>query len=374
MSPAARGAPTPRPRRWDRLVAFVLRDNGDPGGVHLPLRRLGLPGWVWRLLTWVLAVADLVLLTRTPWAYLGLFLLFPLIWLVYTRYWANVAGLAVLGAGIVAVEHLQGNTRGWATALVAVLISLVTGTWVTVVQIGRARAEALLSAKAEALTALARAQEQLAAAEHAAGAAAERERWAREVHDTLAQGFVSVATLAQAAQVELEEPGHQGPKALRGRLAQIEEVARDNLIEARALVTGQGPSALSEGGLGQALERLVASQERHGLRISLSTELPEGLAPALQIVVLRLVQEALSNVVRHARAERVDVVVAPENGTLVAVVQDDGVGALGAPEGAGLGGMRSRVADMGGELSITALREPGAKGRPGTVIRVRMPL
>ena len=162
--------------------------------------------------------------------------------------------------------------------------------------------------------------------------------------------------------------------AVQDRLVQIEEVARDNLIEARALVSGQGPSALREGGLEGALQRLVRAQGRYGLEVSLSTALPEDLPLALQIVVLRLVQEALSNVVRHARAEHAGVAVGVEDAGLVVVVRDDGVGALGAPEGSGLRGMRSRVADLGGEVSIAALPSPAAHARPGTVIRVRMPL
>ena len=147
-----------------------------------------------------------------------------------------------------------------------VLLCLVTGTWVTRVQMARADLMSALAAKERAMEALARTQGELAAAEHAAGAAAERERWAREVHDTLAQGFVSVVALSQAARAELDEPEQEGAPALHERLAQIEEVSRDNLTEARALVTGRGPSALRCGGLDAALRRLARAQGRvHGV-------------------------------------------------------------------------------------------------------------
>ena len=361
-------------RRWDRFVDFVSRGNGRPGGVHVPLSRLGLPGRAWRLLTWALALADLVALTRTMWACLGFFLVFLLLWLVHTRYWAAAAAVVVFGAGIAAALFVQGEEDWWQAALVTVLVCLVTGTWVTRVQMARADLMSALAAKERAMEALARTQGELAAAEHAAGAAAERERWAREVHDTLAQGFVSVVALSQAARAELDEPEQEGAPALHERLAQIEEVSRDNLTEARALVTGRGPSALRCGGLDAALRRLARAQGRRGVEVSLRAPAPADLPPALQVVVLRLVQEALSNVVRHARAERADVLVSAHDGELVVVVEDDGVGAGGAPEGTGLTGMRSRVESLGGTLVVAPLRADGPGGRNGTVIEARMPL
>ena len=96
------------------------------------------------------------------------------------------------------------------------------------------------------------------------------------------------------------------------------------------------------------------------MEVSLCAPAPADLPPALQVVVLRLVQEALSNVVRHARAERADVLVPHHDGELVVVVGDDGVGAGGAPEGTGLTGMRSRVESLGSTLTINPARAPNA--------------
>ena len=368
------GGTEPATGRWDRLVDFVSRGNGRPGGVHVPLSRLGLPGRAWRVLTWALAAADLVALTRTMWACFGFFFVFLLLWLVHTRYWAAAAAVVVFGVGIAAALFVQGEKDWWQAALVTVLVCLVTGTWVTRVQMARADLMTALADKERAMEALARTQGELAAAEHAAGAAAERERWAREVHDTLAQGFVSVVALSQAARAELEAAGEGPHPVLHGRLAQIEETARDNLIEARALVTGRAPSALHSGGLEAVLQRLVGAQGHHGVEASLSAGPPADLTPGLQVVVLRLVQEALSNVVRHSRAERAEVLVSAHDGELVVTVGDDGVGVGGAPEGIGLTGMRSRVESLGGTLVIAPLRADGAGGRHGTVIEARMPL
>ena len=190
---------TPGRRRRDRLVAFASRGNECPGSVHDPLHRLGLPGWAWRLLTWTLVAVDLTALTRTRWAYAGFFLIFPMLWLVHTRLWAAVLANLLFGAGFAGVLFVQGLEEWWVGPLVTILCSLIGGIWMTRIQMARADLMAALDAKDRAMEALVRTRGELAAAEHAAGAAAERERWAREVHDILAQGFVSVVALSQAA-------------------------------------------------------------------------------------------------------------------------------------------------------------------------------
>ena len=255
----------------------------------------------------------------------------------------------------------------------------MTGTWVTWVHIVRYEAIHALADKERALAALARTQDELVAAERAAGIAAEHERWSREVHDTLAQGFISVVNLAQTALNDLSE--HSGgdsgeARTLYGLLAEIEAVARDNLAEARALVAGESPSALRDDGLEAALRRLTRAPEHHGLDIVLVAELPAQMTSALEVAVLRIVQESLSNVVRHAQAGHVDVVVSvsSEAGELIITVADDGVGAGGAPEGTGLTGMRARVEALGGTLTVDPLQEPDERGRVGTVVEARMPL
>ena len=260
-----------------------------------------------------------------------------------------------------------------------VVVVLVTGTWVTWVHIVRYEAIHALADKEEALAALARTQSELVAAERAAGIAAERERWSREVHDTLAQGFISVVNLAQTALNDLAEGSRGDPRearAVHGLLAEIESVARDNLAEARALVAGESPCALRDDGLEAALRRLTRAQENHGLSISLIAELPAHMTSGLQVAVLRIVQESLSNVVRHSHASHVDVVVSvsSETGELIVTVADDGVGAGGVPEGTGLTGMRSRVETLGGTLTVDPLQEPDERGRVGTVVEARMPL
>ena len=368
---------------WPRDLCGKLRlaceGTDSPTGVYPPLDRADLPRWVWCVLTWTLAAATLLGVFYSDFASLTFFVVLPLLWWVYTKWWAAVVAHLVFAAGFAAVGYIKGDETWWINPLIMVIVVLVTGTWVTWVHIVRYEAIHALADKEEALAALARTQSELVAAERAAGIAAERERWSREVHDTLAQGFISVVNLAQTALNDLAESSGGDPREARavyGLLAEIESVARDNLAEARALVAGESPCALRDDGLQAALRRLTRAQENHGLSISLIAELPAHMTSGLQVAVLRIVQESLSNVVRHSHASHVDVVVSvsSETGELIVTVADDGVGAGGATEGTGLTGMRSRVETLGGTLTVDPLREPDERGRVGTVVEARMPL
>ena len=368
---------------WPRDLCGKLRlaceGTDSPTGVYPPLDRANLPRWVWCFLTWSMAAASLALVSYSELALLGFFIVLPMIWWVYTKWWTAVVGHLIFGAGFAAAGYLRGDEAWWVNSIIMVVVVLVTGTWVTWVHIVRYEAIHALADKEKALAALARTQGELVAAERAAGIAAEHERWSREVHDTLAQGFISVVNLAQTALNDLAESSGGDPRearAVHGLLAEIESVARDNLAEARALVAGESPSALRDDGLEAALRRLTRAPEHHGLDIVLVAELPAQMTSALEVAVLRIVQESLSNVVRHARAGRVDVVVSSssEAGELIITVADDGVGAGDAPEGTGLTGMRARVEALGGTLTVDPLQEPDERGRVGTVVEARMPL
>ncbi|BDA64697.1 sensor histidine kinase [Actinomyces capricornis] len=394
MEPA--GPTTPRTPATGRVRGGLRPGPGQPpAAVPAPriralLDRLGLPRWAWRLLAWGLTALTLVLLWWHTGAFVLFFAVYPLLWLAHDAFRRGVGATVLFGLGIAVVGSAAHDASWLATALISTGFSLLMGMWVRGVHVARAQAVQALADKQEALEALLAAQEGLAAAERAAGIAAERERWAREVHDTLAQGFVSVITLAQAAQaaqVEAALPGDPGAAASESapgeerrrretgeRLRQIEEIARENLAEARALVAGQGPRALQDSGLAAALERLAADQRRHGLEVALTTSLPEDLPVARQVAVLRTVQEALSNIVRHADATTAQVSTGVEDGEIVIAVSDDGRGTRGAPEGTGLSGMRARLESLGGTLTVDPLHAPDAQGCTGTVLEARMGL
>ncbi|MBE1876250.1 sensor histidine kinase [Myceligenerans pegani] len=216
------------------------------------------------------------------------------------------------------------------------------------------------------------AQDALARSHHAAGVEAERARIAREIHDTLAQGFTSVVMQAQAASAVLD--ADDGAEAARDRLGLIEETARDNLAEARALVAAFAPAPLKEQSLAEALGRLVARfGDETGLQAWFVADGVLGLPPSAEVVLLRVAQEGLANVRRHAAASAVEVRLTRVDDTVLLEVSDDGRGlpegfGFVAGEGFGLSGMRERVTTAGGSLSIG----PGETG--GTVLAVRLPL
>jgi signal transduction histidine kinase len=220
---------------------------------------------------------------------------------------------------------------------------------------------------------LERTRAELAELHHAQGMAAERERLAREVHDTLAQGYTSIVVLAQTAAAALP-PDADG---VAERLAMIEEVARENLAEARAMVAAFSPVALDSATLVEALERLV---ERFGRETGLATRLDTAalgdggadLTRSEEVVLLRGAQEALANVRRHAAATavvlRVSRVGTGESAQVSVHVEDDGVGFDPASaRGVGLAGLRDRAEEVGGAVDVVSA--PGE----GTRVTVRVP-
>lgn len=324
------------------------------------------------------ANAYLVLLVALTIAQVGfdnlgavlLFVAYSQIWFFSERRWQGVAWTALLsvGVGVRFAFLLRGSTQvEWLSSLgqlaVSLAFSIALGLWVT--QIAEQSEE-----RAALLAQLGAAQAELAATHHAAGVVAERERLAQEIHDTLAQGFTSVVMLAQTTSAELER-GNAG--AARGRVEQIEQVARQNLAEARALVAAFGPADLQDATLGEALGRLADRFTRQaGVRVSLLPGTPgaaTGLSREAQVALLRAAQEAMANVRRHAGATSVTLGLARVDGGVRLEVADDGRGiAPDAVEGQGLRGMRERARAAGGELQVDS--EPGA----GTRLTLTVPV
>jgi signal transduction histidine kinase len=165
---------------------------------------------------------------------------------------------------------------------------------------------------------------ELAAAHHEAGILSERQRLAGEIHDTLAQGFTSIVTLIQAAEAGLDAEA-SGP---RRHLDLALSAARENHAEARTLVTVLSPAALGSGNLGDALRRVTeATGAETGLRAHaevIGTVRP--LPTRTEVVLLRVGQEALANVRKHAAAQQVTVRLGYAEGKVQLAVADDGTG------------------------------------------------
>ncbi|WP_405422252.1 sensor histidine kinase [Streptomyces erythrochromogenes] len=209
----------------------------------------------------------------------------------------------------------------------------------------------------------------LAAAERSAGILAERERLAREIHDTLAQGLSSIQLLLRAAERALPE----GAPALP-HIAQAREAAQDNLAEARRFVRALTPPDLEHGSLAAALERLCAGVPGPRVRFSLSGR-PRVLPTPYEVALLRIAQSALANVVRHARAGRAEITLTFMDASVTLDVVDDGHGfdpssaASGSGDGGfGLPAMRSRAETLRGLFTVESA--PGQ----GTAVAVTLPL
>jgi signal transduction histidine kinase len=213
-------------------------------------------------------------------------------------------------------------------------------------------------------------RDELAAAERESGRLAERQRLARDLHDTLAQGFVSIVLQLQAAEGELPP----GADAARAHLERARRTASDNLTEVRRLVWDLRPESLRASSLGEALGRLTDRlAEDTGVAVTAAvTGTPRPLSPDAEVTLLRVTQEALANVRKHARAGRVALTLSYMDGEAALDVRDDGVGfvgvdGLGPNGGLGLRGMRERVEALGGRLAVESA--PGG----GTTVAVTVP-
>ncbi len=205
-----------------------------------------------------------------------------------------------------------------------------------------------------------------------AAADAERRHWARELHDETLQGLGGLRVLLSSAR-RREDLG-QVRTAIDEAVGHIER----EISNLRAIITELRPAALDELGLRTALEALLdRHREQNGFEIDASLELPadgheqERLSEDLETAVYRLMQEALTNVAKHARASRVRVSIGAAAGELSIEVQDDGAGFDPelASDGFGLAGMRERVALAGGSLSVAS-----PPGEPGTLVRACLPI
>jgi signal transduction histidine kinase len=195
----------------------------------------------------------------------------------------------------------------------------------------------------------------------------ERKRLARELHDETGQALTSILLgLKPLEQALADDEG-------RDAMAAVRELVVSTLRDVRRLAVELRPSALDDFGLVPALERLIETfREQTGIQVDLESRLGEKRLPSsVETALYRIVQEALTNVVKHSGAGRVSVVLTVKDGSVNALVEDDGRGfdpAAARDEGLGLVGMRERLALVGGRLRI----ESGA-GK-GTTLVAEVPL
>jgi signal transduction histidine kinase len=178
----------------------------------------------------------------------------------------------------------------------------------------------------------------------------ERRRLALELHDETGQALTSILLGLKSIRAA------STPEAAERAEGELRELVVTALQDVRALAVELRPSSLDDFGLVPALERLGETlQERSGIATAVEATLGERLSPELETVLYRFVQEALTNVVKHAGAARVNVVVGRRDGGVTAVVEDDGQGFDPGDvrqDALGLLGMRERLALVGGTLAV----------------------
>jgi signal transduction histidine kinase len=195
----------------------------------------------------------------------------------------------------------------------------------------------------------------------------ERRRLARELHDETGQALTSILLGLRT----VEQAG--GEQEVRAAVAEVRELVRSTLQDVRRLAVELRPKALDDFGLVAALERLTESfTEQTGIAVGFESLLPAArLTPEIETALYRIVQESLTNIVKHAQAHSVSIVLGRKSDTVSVIVEDDGVGFdPDRPREGGLGliGMRERVSLIGGRLTIES--RPGA----GTTFVAEVPV
>lgn len=284
----------------------------------------------------LLSVVWVALVLATP---MGVWLAFPLFFLALNVLSVRVAIPVVAGLTVVAVVGFAHHSGHWRVG--GVLGPAIGAALAVVVVLG------LRIASRES---------------ERRGQLEERERFSREVHDTLAQGLGSIHLLLGAAERHLG--AH--PERAAELIGQAREVASANLTEARRLVRTQGPADLAERSLPDALGRLADRVDSPATAFRVDGT-PRALPGGHDVVLLRVAQEAVGNAVRHAGAQRITITLSYLNDEVALDVVDDGNGLATENGGFGLSSMRGRVEEQAGWFDLES--HPGH----GTAVAVRLP-
>ena len=279
---------------------------------------------------------------------------------IVLAYRRALAAAAVMNFGLVAVQALGGeptpdNLSKWTASAVAVVV--LTGLFGKPIDL---LAETNMRNR-ELVEQLQARNAQIARLSHIEGTARERERIAREMHDTIAQGLASILALARATAADVAQAGAapyengvvlsanvaapssdagpandaaDGSQASR-HLAMIVQLAQECLDDTRRMIADASPRALDGRGLAEAVGRAADRLEHEGIAVtrSLDSALPP-LPQPVRVAVLRIAQEAIANVARHSRAANVAVSLRSVAGAAVLEIRDDGVGFDPATAGA----------------------------------------
>ena len=299
-----------------------------------------------------------------PGFYFLLFSMYSQIFISLKLRWAIPVSLVL--SGLIAVRQLGLENLSWREPVVwfyslLALIGVGFSLWLNAIIEQSAERRQLIEQ-------LKQAQAELARAERETGIMQERQRLGYEIHDTLAQGFIGIIMHLEAAQ---SVPAEQAQKHLQ----QAEQMARENLQQARYLVEDLHPKRLQEASLPDAIMTTVQQWREHSkvtAQVTITGE-ERPLPPNTELALLRATQEALANVHKHAQAKVVTITLSYMADLVMLDVQDDGVGVNGTASawqggGFGLTAMRERVEQLGGSLLVES--EDGE----GTTVVVSIPV
>ncbi|WP_214402984.1 sensor histidine kinase [Pseudonocardia lacus] len=325
---------------------------------------LGAPPGIAVLVYWPGAVALTAALAGYGESYtILLYGLYPLAFI--TLGWWGMVPLLALTALV------TWRTGAWADGPGAVIDVVATALLATVIAVVVNAVARQSDQRREALEALARTRAELADTARRAGVLEERQRLARELHDTVAQGLTSIVTHLEAADQAVSEQ----PELARTHLDTARRAARNGLGELRSTVQALRPDLLHGASLDQALRRTARQwADEHGVPAEVRvTGERVALHPDVETALLRVAQEALSNTARHAGATRAVLTLSYLGDTVTLDVDDDGRGFAGPPPtrpdgGFGLIGMRERIAALGGRLDVESA--PGE----GTTVAAAVPV
>jgi len=256
-----------------------------------------------------------------------------------------VLGLGVLhtASALLVCKLLVLGTLGEQVAYIFIVAAVFVAAFTKAV-VSETRLRTQLDAASKALAQRAAQAEKLAT--HA-----ERERIARELHDSLGHALVAAHVHVRVAERDLTAR----PERARQALSSAREAVQSGLDDLRATVRTLSAPADESFDLGAAIQRLVDGHQggEPEMTLDIHREPEPAAVPAhVALALLRVAQEALTNAIKHARAKHVRVELTVQPALVRLTVQDDGHGRAGAQEGFGLAGMRARLVELGGELKI----------------------
>lgn len=329
------------------VKSSILRiwDNPQRGALYL------VPGWV----IW----GGLISLTADSLMLIGIF--FPILFSRFPIRWAigltifQTLGLYYLYIRLYPTEH-------WFLILMIILglllISTIMGAFISSIIRQSTERQRLIND-------LTQSRANLMRVEREAGRLNERQRLARDIHDTLAQHFTSII-------MHLAASKHSNPESVQSAVQQAENAAREGLDEIRRIVRDMQPEQIEKASLVEAVEELAArwSAENSVLVKMDVTGTPRALTPSAETAILRISQEAMHNIIKHARARNVNITFSFMEDLFVMDIADDGRGfdPSQASAGFGLKTMRDRAEELSGSLTIESERGGG------TAIAVALPI